>query len=117
MAGVTGPNYPGGRSPADSWAGDVAPVGAARPGGVRELQRRLWEAAKRSPGRRFHALYDRIWRDDVLSEAWGRVCRTKGAAGVDGVTLAAVEAYGVARMLSELARDLREGVYRPVPVR
>jgi RNA-directed DNA polymerase len=117
MAGLTGPNYPGGRSPADSWPSEMALVGAARSGGVRELQRRLWVAAKRSPGRRFHALYDRIWRDDVLLEAWERVRRRKGAAGVDGVTLAAVEEYGVARMLSELACDLRDGVYRPAPVR
>jgi RNA-directed DNA polymerase len=86
-------------------------------GGVRELQRKLWVAAKRSPGRRFHALYDRIWRDDVLLEAWERVRKNKGAAGIDGVTLAAVEEYGVARMLCGLARDLREGVYRPAPVR
>jgi RNA-directed DNA polymerase len=117
MTGMSGSNYPGGRVPADSWSGDLVPGGAARLGGVRELQRRLWVAAKRSPGRRFHALYDRIWRDDVLLEAWGRVRRNKGAAGVDGLTLAAVEAYGVARMLSELARDLRDGSYRPSPVR
>jgi RNA-directed DNA polymerase len=62
-------------------------------------------------------LYDKLWRDDVLLEAWERVRRNKGAAGVDGVTLAAVEAYGVERMLAELARDLGEGSYRPAPVR
>ena len=89
----------------------------ATDGSVRELQRKLWVAAKRSPGRRFHALYDRIWRDDVLLEAWERVRKNKGAAGIDGVTLVAVEEYGVARMLAELARDLREGIYRPAPVR
>jgi RNA-directed DNA polymerase len=86
-------------------------------GDVRELQRRLWVAAKRSPGRRFHALSDRIWRGDILQEAWVRVQRNKGAAGVDGVTLAAVQEYGVARLLGELQRDLREGSYRPAPVR
>jgi RNA-directed DNA polymerase len=117
MAGLTGSNHPGGCSPVDSRLSEMVPGGAARLGGVRQLQRRLWVAAKRSPGRRFHALYDRIWRDDVLLEAWERVRRRKGAAGVDGVTLAAVEAYGVARMLAELARDLREGSYRPSPVR
>ena len=83
---------------------------------MRELQRKLWVAAKRSPGRRFHALYDRIYRGDVLWEAWKRVQREKGAAGVD-VTLAEVEDYGVERMLGELQRDLREGTYRPRPVR
>jgi RNA-directed DNA polymerase len=86
-------------------------------GGVRELQRKLWVAAKRSPGRRFHALFDRIWRSDVLREAWTRVQRNKGAAGVDKQTLAAVREYGVERLLGELQRDLRNGMYRPRPVR
>lgn len=83
---------------------------------VRRLQRKLWASAKRSPGRRFHALYDRILRGDVLEEAWGRVRSNRGAAGVDGQTLAAVEAYGVERMLSELHADLEAGRYRPSPV-
>jgi RNA-directed DNA polymerase len=86
-------------------------------GDVRELQRKLWVAAKRSPGRRFHALYDRIWRGDILQEAWTRVQKNKGAAGVDKQTVAAVREYGVARLLGELQRDLREGSYRPAPVR
>ena len=86
-------------------------------GDVRELQRKLWVAAKRSPGRRFHALYDRIWSSDVLREAWARVQKNKGAAGVDKQTVAAVQEYGVERLLGELQRDLREGSYRPRPVR
>lgn len=86
-------------------------------GDVRELQRRLWVAAKRSPGRRFHALFDRIFRSDVLLEAWRRVQRNKGAAGVDAQTLAEVREYGAERLLAELQRDLREGSYRPRPVR
>ena len=90
----------------------LAPVGA-----VRELQRKLWAAAKQSSGRRFHALFDRIHRRDVLVEAWERVRANRGAAGVDRMTLVAVEEYGVERMLDELARDLRGGVYRPAPVR
>ena len=114
MVGAVRSNSPGGRSSVDPGS-EMALV--ATGGGARELQRKLWVAAKRSPGRRFHALYDRIWRDDVLLEAWARVRKNKGAAGVDGVTLAAVEEYGVARMLSELACDLREGIYRPAPVR
>jgi RNA-directed DNA polymerase len=85
---------------------------------VRELQRKLWTAAKQSPERRFHALYDRIHRGDVLWEAWYRVRKNKGAAGVDRVTLAYVqEVYGVQRLLAELQRDLREGTYRPAPAR
>jgi RNA-directed DNA polymerase len=84
---------------------------------VRELQRVLWAAAKQSSGRRFHALYDRIYRGDVLREAWFRVCKNKGAAGVDRVTVASVEDYGVDRMLRELRHDLRGGRYRLAPAR
>ena len=84
---------------------------------VRQLQNRLWAAAKQSEGRRFHALFDRAYRSDVLWEAWERVRENRGAAGVDRVTLAAVEDYGVHRMLDELAVDLRAGSYRPALVR
>ena len=84
---------------------------------VRELQRKLFTAAKRQPGRRFHALYDRIFRGDVLSEAWRRVRSNRGAAGVDGETLAAIEAHGVEEFLGELQALLRSGRYRPQPVR
>src|SRR5436189_5661837 len=114
MVGSVRPNDLGGLSPADP-VSEMALV--ATGGDVRELQRRLWACAKRSPERRFHALYDRIWRGDVLSEAWRRVRRNRGAAGVDHQTLAEVEAYGVERMLGELQCALREGRYRPVPVR
>jgi RNA-directed DNA polymerase len=62
-------------------------------------------------------LYDRIHRDDVLWEAWERVRRNRGAAGVDAVTLAEVEVYGVERLLGELETDLRQGRYRAAPVR
>ena len=107
------PNYPGGLLSAD-----LTDVRLEAGGGdVRELQRTLWACAKRSAGRRFHAVYDRIWRSDVLREAWGRVRANRGAAGVDAVTLAEVEQYGVERMLGELQRDLRAGSYRPAPVR
>src|SRR4029453_5714276 len=84
---------------------------------VRELQRALWAAAKQSSGRRFHALFDRICRGDVLWEAWERVRTNRGAAGVDRITLVAVEDYGVDRMLRELRRDLRSGRYHPAPAR
>jgi RNA-directed DNA polymerase len=84
---------------------------------VQRLQRQLWAAAKRSKARRFHALYDRIFRRDVLEEAWKRVRANKGAAGVDRQTLADVEAYGVGRLLAELAEELREGRYRPAASR
>jgi hypothetical protein len=115
MAGHTiRPNHPGGRPPVvEGAASEMASLATRAPSNVRRLQRRLWAAAKRSPGRRFHALYDRIYRSDVLWEAWERVRRNRGAAGVDRVTLAEVEAYGVERLLGELQADLRQGRYGP----
>lgn len=84
---------------------------------VRHLQRQLYLAAKRSPQRRFHALYDRIARRDVLACAWDQVRANRGAAGIDGQTIAEVETYGVARMLDELRVQLETHRYRPAPVR
>lgn len=113
MTEATRSNHPGKLSLA---VADGEPL-AVSPVKVQQLQRGLWAAAKQSSGRRFHALYDRIYRGDVLWEAWERVRKNKGAAGVDRVTLAAVEDYGVDRMLRELRHDLREGRYRPAPAR
>lgn len=84
---------------------------------VRALQRALYLAAKRNPKRRFPALYDRISRLDVLRRAWEQVRQNRGAAGIDGETLAAVEAYGVERMLAELRERLEAKRYRPPAVR
>jgi group II intron reverse transcriptase/maturase len=84
---------------------------------VRALQHALYRAAKADPGRRFHSLWDKILRRDVLWRAWIAVRRNDGAPGIDKTTLADVEQYGVARLLDELAEDLRGGRYRPLPAR
>ena len=76
---------------------------------VRELQRTLYRAAKADPGRRFHALYDKVYRRDVLERAWELVRANGGAAGIDRQTIADVEQYGVAQLLDELAADLKDG--------
>jgi len=102
MTGSTGSNHPEGRESLDK---------------VRQLQRRLWSAAKRQPGRRFHALMDRLYRPDVLWEAWRRVKKNRGGAGVDAMTLAAVERLGVEGFLADLGARLRAGTYRPLAVR
>jgi RNA-directed DNA polymerase len=101
MVGKSRPNHPGGREPVDK---------------VRHLQATLWAAAKRSPGRRFHALYDRISRADILREAWKRVKANRGAGGVDGETIETIETYGATRMLEEVQQELVIGQYRPAPV-
>jgi RNA-directed DNA polymerase len=74
-------------------------------------------AAKRSRNRRFHALYDRIFRPDMLWRAWQEVRANGGAAGIDGVTIEEVERQGVEQFLERIRQDLRAGQYRPQPVR
>jgi group II intron reverse transcriptase/maturase len=101
MAGKSGPNHPDGRPPVDK---------------VRQLQRALWVAAKRSSGRRFHALYDRIYRRDVLWEAWKRVKRNRGSAGLDAQSIAEVEQLGAESFLEVIGDELRAGTYRPSAV-
>lgn len=84
---------------------------------VRQLQIRLWVCAKQSKTRRFHALYDRIHRSDVLWEAWRRVRGNGGAAGVDRETIQAIEERGAEEFVREIQAALRAGEYRPSPVK
>ncbi|WKK24207.1 group II intron reverse transcriptase/maturase [Streptomyces olivoreticuli] len=81
------------------------------------MQHALYRAAKADPGRRFHALADKIHRRDVLRRAWASVRANNGAPGIDNTTLAAVEEYGIDRLLDELEGELRAGRYRPLPCR
>ena len=84
---------------------------------VRELQEKLGYAAKASKKRRFHALYDKVYRWDVLQEAWKLVRAKKGAAGIDQQTLADIEKMGVSNFLRQCRLALMENNYRPQPVR
>jgi group II intron reverse transcriptase/maturase len=87
---------------------------------VRALQRVLYRSAKQDPTRRFHALYDKLARSDVMWRAWIDVATNAGAPGVDGVSIAAIEAdgaAGVSRFLEELAAELKAKTYRPQPLR
>jgi len=77
----------------------------------------LYRCAKQDRDRRFHALYDKVARSDVLWKAWGEVRANRGAAGVDGVTIGDVETSGVGDFLDELAAKLRAGTYRSRPLR
>ena len=92
-------------------------LAAVRGDRVRALQHVLYRAAKADPNRRFHALRDKVCREDVLQRAWVVVRRNKGAPGTGKITLADVEEYGVARLLGELASDLQEGTWCPMPAR
>lgn len=98
---------------------EASPAGSGRSplDKVRALQHTLYRAAKADPGRRFHALMDKVSRRDVLWRAWVAVRTNDGAPGIDRTTLDQVEEYGVTLLLDELAVELREGRYRPLPAR
>ena len=82
----------------------------------RQLQRNLYLTAKKDKQRRFHALYDRIFRLDVLWRAWKEVRANKGSAGMDGITFEMIEEYGVEEYLLDIQEDLQNKQYRPKPV-
>jgi hypothetical protein len=80
-------------------------------------RRRLFQWVQAPPGYRFYALYDKIYREDILVHAYAQCRSNKGAPGVDGQDFADIEAYGVQTWLGELALALREESYRPDPIR
>ena len=87
------------------------------PTSVQKLQTALHAKAKESPDFRFYALYDKVYRKDVLAFAYERCKANGGAAGVDGQTFEDIEAYGTERWLDELAQELKSRTYHPQPVR
>lgn len=85
---------------------------------IRTLQRKLYRKAKQEPACRFHALYDKVYRADILSHAYALVRANKGSAGIDGVTFATIEEReGVAAFIAELEEALRNRTYKPDPVK
>jgi group II intron reverse transcriptase/maturase len=89
----------------------------ATPGSVQKLQKALHDKAKESPSYRFYALYDKVYRKDVLACAYDRCRANRGAAGVDGQEFEDIEKYGVERWLDELAEELKRRTYQPQAVR
>ena len=88
------------------------------PNAIRTLQRKLYVKAKQQPAYRFHALYDKLYRADILSHAWRLVKANKGSPGIDGIDFAAIEnGTGVDGYLSALGRELQDKTYRASPVR
>lgn len=83
---------------------------------VQKLQRALQTKAKAEPGFRFHSLWDKVWRADVLTAAWRHCREQKGAAGVDGQGFGDIEAHGLNKWLGDLQQELRAGQYRPQPL-
>ena len=92
-------------------------MGLLPPPKVRKLQEALHAKAKRSPGYRFYALYGKVYRRDVLEFAYVRCRSNGGVAGVDRQAFEDIESYGLDRWLDEVAGELKERTYRPLPVR
>src|SRR5262249_33345436 len=88
----------------------------ATPTSIQELQRKLYLKAKQEPSYRFYALYDKVYRDDILRHAYALAKANGGAAGVDGMRFEDIEKYGLGRFLVELRQELRERRYRPEAV-
>jgi retron-type reverse transcriptase len=84
---------------------------------VRKLQRKLYISAKGSKKRKFHALYDKVYREDILEKAWEQVKRNNGVGGIDEISIQDIKAYGEKKFLKEIAEELKENQYQPKPVK
>ena len=87
------------------------------PPAIRSLQRKLYVAAKAEPTRRFHQLYDKVYREDILAHAYRLARAAGGAPGVDGQSFEDIEGQGLEEWLVALREELRTRTYRPAPVR
>ena len=92
-------------------------MGLQTPEKIRTLQRKLYLKAKSEPDYRFYLLYDKMYRDDILSHAYRLAKANRGTAGVDGVTFAQIESQGADQWLSGIKEQLHEKTYKPQPVR
>ncbi len=115
-------NAGGGKGPqlegnARSDEGGGIGVSLSTPESVQKLQTALHDKAKEAPNFRFYALYDKVYRKDVLVFAYECCKANGGAAGGDGQTFEDIEAYGRERWLDELAQELKNRTYQPLPVR
>lgn len=84
---------------------------------VRQLQNKLYLTAKKCSCRRFHALYDKVYREDILLEAWKRVKANQGSSGIDGISIDDIGNAGVEKYLKEIQIELMQGIYQPSPVK
>src|ERR1700745_2245616 len=87
------------------------------PSNIRELQIKLYRKAKNEPGYRFYWLYDKVYREDILSHAYRLARANKGAPGVDGQSFEDIESTGLETWLTGIREELRNKTYRPQPVR
>ena len=82
---------------------------------VRDFQRKIYQKAKQEPKFRFYSLYDKIYQLNFLREAYARVKRQRGSAGLDGMSFKDIEMAGLHEFLLEIQKDLKDGSYRPSP--
>jgi hypothetical protein len=112
--GAKGPQFKGNAAKSKSAEIDMS---LTTPPSVRKLQRALYAKAKANPAYRFYALYDKVWRKDVLWHAWGCCRANGGGAGVDGESFEQIESRGVEGWLDGLMEELKTKTYRPQAVR